>query len=280
MNIASPRWGDGVSSLRLVGYRGHDGWKDMSDFVVHFTKPSAADTSVATAVQASGGGGLHAWLAEQRAQDRSGYQPWIKILGEGRLCAGAKPLGAARSQPAIAELHRVVCFSEIPLDMLERLVERRSLYGVGFRKDVLVGKGGAPLWYLDKDGVQAQIIQREIRDRAADGVDPLDPLWRLTPFIDNPGNYPSGAYKFEWEREWRVVGDVRFDPGNVAFLFLPEDDHARARQFFVDVRVGHAGPDYLCPYIDPRWEIAQIQDALSNLPDAPVPSPAVTPWWL
>jgi hypothetical protein len=89
-----------------VGYRGHDGWKDMSDFVVHFTKPPAADTSVATAVQASGGGGLHTWLAEQRAQDRSGYHPWIKILGEGRLCAGEKPLGAARSQPALAELHR------------------------------------------------------------------------------------------------------------------------------------------------------------------------------
>ena len=150
----------------LVGYRGHDGWKDMSDFVVHFTKPPAADTSVATAVQASGGGGLHAWLAEQRAQDRSGYHQWIKILGEGRLCAGAKPLGAARSQPALAELHRVVCFSEIPLDMLERLVERRSLYGIGFRKDVLVGKGGAPLWYLDKDGVAGADHPARDRDRS------------------------------------------------------------------------------------------------------------------
>ncbi len=88
----------------------------------------------------------------------------------------------------------------------------------------------------------------------------------------------ADAYKFEREREWRVVGDVRFDPGNVAFL--PEDDHARARQFSVDARVGHTGPDYLCPYISPRWEIAQIQDALTSLPDAPAPGPAVTPWWL
>jgi hypothetical protein len=267
------------SSLGVMGYRGHDGWKDMSDFVVHFTKPPAADMGASTGLGASGGG-LHTWLAEQRTQDRSGYYPWIEILGEGRLRVGEKPLGAARSHPALAELHRVVCFSEIPLDMLDRLVERRSLYGVGFRKDVLVAKGGAPLWYLDKDGVQAQIVQRQVRDRSAAGVDPEDPLWRLTPFIDNPGNYASGLYRFEWEREWRVVGDVRFAPGEVAFLFLPEEEHARARQFFLDAQVGHIGPDYLCPYIDPRWEIRQIQDALDNVPDAPAPSLAVTPWWL
>ncbi len=247
----------------------------MSDFVVHFTKHAAG-----TGAGASGGDALQSWLVEQRAGDRSGYRQWIEILGEGRLRVGEKPLGAARKQPELAELHRVVCFSEIPLDMLERLVERRSLYGVGFRKDVLIDKGGAPLWYLDKDGSQAQIVQREIDERSAGGIDPRDPLWRLTPFIDSPGNYASGPYRFEWEREWRVVGDVRFEPGEVAFLFLPEDDHTRARQFFLDAQVAHTGPDYLGPYIDPRWDIAQIQHALDNVPDAPAPSPDVTPWWL
>lgn len=265
-----------------MGYCGREDWKDMSDFVVHFTKPVANNRPLPTAIEATPTShrGLPAWVAELRARDHSGYYPWIDILWEGRLRAGSKPLGAARKVAPVAALHHVVCFSEIPLDMLDRLIERRSLYGIGFRKDVLVRKNGAPLWYLDKDGVQAQIIQSQIRDRISSGVDPRDQLWKLTPFIDNPGNYAQRTYRFEWEREWRVVGDMLFDPADVAFLFLPEEDHDKARQFFSDAEVGHTGPAYLCHYIDPRWELAQIQEALSNVPYAPPPSPRVTPWWL
>lgn len=78
-------------------------------------------------------------------------------------------------------------------------------------------------------------------------------------------------------QQWiEILGEGR----EVAFLFLPEDDHTRARQFFLDAQVAHTGPHYLGPYIDPRWDIAQIQHALDNVPDAPAPSPDVTPWWL
>lgn len=266
-----------------MGYRGHDDWKDMSDFVVHFTRPmplneisapARNDPDRPTRMEVVG-----AILAKLRKEDRSGYYPWIDILGEGRLRPGDKLLGLGRNIVAVADLHRVVCFSEIPLDMLDRLIERRSLYGIGFRKDVVIAKGGAPLWYLDKDSTQAKLFQQLVRAAMASGVNPDDPIWKLTPFVDNPGNYPGSRYRFEWQREWRVIGDFNFTPEDVAFLFLPEKDHEKARQFFVDVELEHTGPAYLGAYIDPRWDMPKIQNALKTVPDAPPPSEAATPWW-
>ena len=93
-----------------------------------------------------------------------------------------------------------------------------------------------------------------MRTKRREGVDLSDPFWQLSPFIDNPGNYQTGERRFEWEREWRVVWQFEFEPDEVSFLFLPEADHARARQFFADVEVKHTGPVYDGVYIDPRGE--------------------------
>ena len=256
----------------------------MSDYVVHFTKPPAVPEPRSPLPPPEREGRLtrtefYERVRRVREEDRSGYYPMLDILGEGCLRPGPKPLGAARKIGALGRSQHVVCFSEIPLDMLDRLVERRSLYGIGFRKDVIVEKGGAPLWYLDKEGVQAGAVQRIIEDKVRSGVDPDDPFWKLTPFIDHPGVYKGRPYRFEWEREWRVAGEVPFEPDDVAFLFIPEDLHDRARQFFADAKVEHSGPSYDCAYIDPRWDMEKIQGALEDVPDPPGPSAHAVPWY-
>jgi Putative abortive phage resistance protein AbiGi, antitoxin len=267
-----------------MGYRGHERWHDMPDFLVHFTKPipkreigqppqPPAQTGRLTLEE------LIAGIEFDGRRDRTGYSPWIKILGSGRLKPGIKPLGLGRTIPQLSDRHRVVCFSEIPLDMLDRLIKRRSLYGVGFRKDFIVARGGAPLWYLDKESEQGKLVYELMRSKGREGVDPSDPFWQLSPFIDNPGNYRTGEYRFEWEREWRVVGEFQFEPHDVSFLFLPEENHAKARQFFADVKLEYSGPAYECAYVDPRWDMERIQDALTNVQETPPPSPGVVPWW-
>jgi hypothetical protein len=182
-----------------MAFRGRDDWHDMSDHVVHFTKTRESDPPA-----------------------DGGYAPMMSILGEGTLRTGPAPLGAARRISGLGSSQHVVCFSEIPLDQLARLLQRRSRYGIGFRKDVLVEKGGSPLWYLDRDSPHAAAVRDIINSKAAAGVDPDDPFWKLTPFIDHPGTYGGRTYRFEWEREWRVAGSVRFNPDEVAFLFLSQ----------------------------------------------------------
>jgi hypothetical protein len=229
-----------------TGYRGNPGWRDMSEYAVHFTKGIGA---------------------------ASEYDVMMKILWESRILPGG-PFGAARNLAEIAESQKSACFSEIPLDLLARLVDRRSLYGIGFRQDLLVGHGGTRVWYLDKGGAAAAAFQALVRDALAGEIDSSAPIWRLTPFVDFPGDYAGGPYRFEWEREWRVPGGVAFNPDDVAFLFVPESLHEAARTFFEGHLASQSGPAYLCPYIDPRWDMPRIQAEFAKVaspPIAPVP---------
>jgi hypothetical protein len=190
----------------------------------------------------------------------------LVFWGFGRLVPGPGAFGAARDVDVLYEYQRCVCFSEIPLPLLERLVDRRSRYGVGFRQDSLVTKGGARVWYLDKDGSPAVAFRVLVASKRLEGVDPDDPLWRLTPLVDFPGDYGSTQYRFEWEREWRVPHEVVFEPRDVAFIFLPEGEHSAARAFFQQAEQDETGPNYTCPFIDPLWPMERIQEAATNLP--------------
>jgi hypothetical protein len=230
-------------SVLSIGYRGNTNWRDMSEFAVHFTKPSTTN---------------------------SAYDVILKILWEGRILPSG-PFGAAKNLAEVVESQKSACFSEIPLDLLERLVARRSLYGIGFRQDVLTNRGGARVWYLDKGGPAADSFQALVRQAMTGGIDPTEALWKVTPFVDYPGEYTSATYRFEWEREWRVPGGVTFGPDDVAFLFIPEQLHAAARAFFEGHVRDNTGPAYLCPYVDPTWDMPRIQKAFSHLaaPAAP-----------
>jgi len=227
--------------MSTFGYRGNPDWRDMSEYAVHFTKPSGATDA---------------------------YNVMLKILWEGRITATG-PLGAARNLSELVESQKSACFSEIPLDMLARLIERRSLYGIGFRQDVLAARGGARVWYLDKDTPAATSFQEVVREAMVGGIEPDDAIWKITPFVDNPGDYGGTQYRFEWEREWRVPGGLSFGPVDVAFLFIPGELHAAARGFFEEALRENTGPAYLCPYVDPRWEMTQIQAALVPVPVLP-----------
>lgn len=55
-------------------------------------------------------------------------------------------------------------------------------------------------------------------------------------------------------------------------LFIPEELHAAARSFFVGHLAANTGPAYLCPYIDPRWDMARIQAAVAAVPPTPTMS--------
>jgi hypothetical protein len=224
-----------------TGYRGNPQWRDMSEYAVHFTKP---------------------------ANSTSAYDVMLAILWEGRIRTGG-PFGAARRVAGLGESQCSACLSEIPLDLLARLIQRRSLYGIGFRQDFLVEKGGARVWYLDKDGTVAAAFKEVVRSAESGEVDPSAPLWKVTPFVDYPGDYGGTQYRFEWEREWRVPRPLEFQPEDVAFLFIPEELHAAARTFFEEHLQENTGPAYLCPYVDPRWDMPTIQQAFAPIQGPP-----------
>lgn len=220
-----------------MGYRGHTNWRDMSEYVVHFTK----DTPESAA-----------------------YSSMISILYK-RVVSARTRFGAARGLDVLGESQQSACFSEVPLDRLDRLVERRSSYGIGFLQDVLVRAGGGRVWYVDNDSDLAASFRQLMAQYVRSPMDVSSPLWQLTPFIDFPGRYGAAEYRFEWEREWRVPGGLSFSPDEVAFLFIPEELHSRARAFFDEAEEENTGPNYRCPFLDPLWPDDQIQDALASI---------------
>ena len=204
----------------------------------------------------------------------------ITILAERRLVAGARAFGALTwcHTPAIVETQRSVCFSEVPLDRLDRLVERRrTSYGIGFRQDFLTQAGGGRVWYVDNNGELARTLRSYVNAAHGSPVDLQNPILRITPFVDYPGDYAGGPYRFEWEREWRVPRELRFGPDDVAFLFIPETHHDRARESLEDAHENHTGPAYVCPYIDPLWRDPEIQAAVAAVaPPAPLARPPLS----
>jgi hypothetical protein len=208
----------------MLGYGGNEDWRDMSEYVVHLTHRGALR----------------------------------KILSEGALEA-RNPMGTARNLHQLGDSQQAVCLSEIPLDRLDRLVERHGRYGVGFRKTFIRREGGTPVWYLWRDTLIADAFQTLVTDAMRGGVDPEDRLWQVTPFVENPGSGPWGRYEFDWEREWRVVGDLVFAPADVAFLIIPEGEYSEMTEeveWFFD--------DYSPAVIDLTWPLPKLQQVLAE----------------
>ena len=212
---------------KLIGSM-HPNWEDMSPFVVHFTKNSATSSE---------------------------YDNSISILASRRLEAQNR-FGMGKNH---TESPRCVCFSEVPLHQLKRLADKRGSYGIVFRKDFIVARNGGPILYAYQDTPHAMAI-RTLIDKAVGKAD--DPIWRVAPFIDQPGQYGSSSYFFEWEREWRHVGNLQFDEADPVFLIIPEDLHEAARHFFDNAEREQLGPNYKCPFIDPYWGLEKIKGIL------------------
>jgi hypothetical protein len=223
-------------------------WADMSDYVVHFVKrPRGAAANITSSFGIS----LPA-----------DYEAIISILGNGMLEA-RNAFGIAATSAPNPNSQKVACFSEVPLHMLKRLVDRRGTsYGVGFTKQFIVDKGGGPIMYAYFGTPHEQAIRSMLKAAAAD---PSADIWKLTPLIDSAGASRGGGtpYLFEWEREWRHVGNFTFAPTDAAFLLIPEELHEAAAGFFADAEAENTGPAYKCPFIDPKWDISRIRAALS-----------------
>jgi hypothetical protein len=206
-----------------LGFRGNDEWRDMSEYLVHLTNQVA----------------------------------FRRILRDGELRASPKSFGAARRVRDVEVPQQSVCLSEIPLDYLSRLVDRRGNFGVGFAKRSVAMTGGAPVWYLRKDSPVAAVFKRLVENACGQDGRPIsqdDPVWDLTPYIDFPGSYWDTEYEFEWEREWRIEG-LKVNVDEVRFLFAPEQYHRETALLWT-------GPTPAI--IDTTWPMARIQQILAD----------------
>lgn len=211
----------------------------------------------------------------QLSQGQSSWPPMLihltdsigtlrRILDEQRLRA-LNPFGAAHNHLELAASQRVVSFSEIQMVDVERLAGRHGRYGLGFTRTWLQKQGGAPVWYLPRDTPLQQYVFNSVR-RLGFRRDPeLDHLlWKLTPFIDYPqdGVGAPSTYDWRWEREWRVVGDVPFEAGDIAVLIAPEEQRDEVNHVWLEAG-WKSRRGVMPPVIDASWPSSQQDEVLS-----------------
>lgn len=234
-------------------------WTDMSNYLVHFAKGKDSPA----AQKASKG-------AKKRSEDDPGYETMMSVLSSGQLKPGAA-FGIGRKLAPQPETQQAVCLSEVPPGDWRRLSERRqSAYGIGFSRKFISVRGGGPIWYARNGGTANKALKKLMRMGADD---PAHPVWQITAMIDAPGVYWRASYEYEWEREWRHIGELNFEPEDVAFLFIPEELHAQAKAFFAHAYHENLGPAYVCPFIDAKWSRDRVEEELSKEPAAFPPAP-------
>jgi len=163
----------------------------------------------------------------------------------------------AAQSGSLQDKFKVVCFTETPIDqidvLLENVIERDfklEPYGLVFEKKYVREKGGNPVFYLTKD------IARVL----------LKSLFPSLCKNDLPGNVtPEQASRllalvtvceegndWHWEREWRIVGNLEFNPADDIYCGLcPEEDILYFESSYRGVK-----------FISPTWGINKILDKL------------------
>jgi hypothetical protein len=225
----------------VLGYRGNPAWRDMSEYVVHFCGTRQA---------------LVAILTSGAIEGRTPFG-WARDVEQER---GA----AQRRGERLVDYptQKSVCLSEVPLDLLDRLIGRRGPWGLGFTKQSVVDDGGAPVWYVEKDKALASALAG-LQQSLTTPNQRRD--WHtITRFIDKVGEFPDGTvYRFEWEREWRVPRRLDLCAGHPAFLFAPTAEQAQVVADLTARGVART-PHGIAPLLDPTWAEPALQATLAQ----------------
>lgn len=170
------------------------------------------------------------------------------------------PVGYQNRGMMPLEWLQCVCFSETPISELRSFykatqqssrVNQYQKYGIAFSQAFVRSRGGHPLLYFDSnrdDTITAINKIGEPTNREA--TRPLLPL--CEPFgrkRNADGTLQEGSVDFRWEREWRRVGDFRFEYAEAAFGLCPAHE--------IDEMERSVNAAFT--FIDPDWEPEQIR---------------------
>lgn len=173
------------SDTQWVGTPQHPNAADLSRFLIHMTR-SEADLA--------------------------------SILTQGVLEARAV-YGIASHIKSRADGQRTICFTEMPLAELTRMASRGRVFGIVFSKEKLRDTYGAqPVWYISEPSPEHSAMRELMKvGKAVDSA-----VWKITPFIEGVrSTNRRGGSDWRWEREWRVLGDLRFELDDIAAVLIP-----------------------------------------------------------
>lgn len=214
--------------------------EDISRFVVHLTRDDTND-------------------CENGARARNNF---LSILKERRIRAfGAHCLHKNKLEDVpekVARAFRVSCFTEVPLNQIHLLTQpikgrqaNMEPYGFVFKKEFLIHRRAQPAIYVNSYGGNTELTEAvdEIFETARRDRFP-GKTWRVLPFV----NAMHERYDFTWEREWRIVGSLKFTLKDLVCIILPEEEKGDMRKSLTTAGLA---------VISPGWTYEQIVGQLA-----------------
>ena len=135
----------------------------------------------------------------------------------------------------IQNLFKVTCFTETPLDQIEILTTevygricKLKPYGLVFTKKFIREKQGNPVFYVDNYMFESFFTlynDAKKRDFSQKDYKTLALVNKCTQDMD-----------FHWEREWRIVGNLKFELSEIFCGLCPDDDISYFQSRYPEVK--------------------------------------------
>ena len=181
---------------------------DLSTFLVHLTRTTGGKTAKQRLAQIIIGGAIEAVSPFGHAVSRLQASRWS------------------------LDSQRCVCFTETPLEHISLLTEQIEGRQIKFEPyEIIITKkqarklGVNPVWYLDITPGHDWLTKpmNALIERAISEKNVLNPVFTMTPFVEQFGLGAGNPKDFSWEREWRVRN--AFPVPTKYMLLCPEADH-------------------------------------------------------
>ncbi len=215
---------------------------DISRFMVHLTRNDTGEWDGAGACAAKNFGEIFRSLEIRALKAHCLHGPKVRLLSE-----------KYRSK------FEVACFTETPLDQIKHLVKpiagratQLEPFGFVFRSEFIKSLGGQQVTYVNSyeansfvregyDAIYQSAVNNNFRGKG----------WRILPHV----SALNERCDFAWEREWRVVGSVKFAISDLVCVILPEDFHG-------PIRFGLAQRGIAV--VSPEWSYEKMVESLSD----------------
>lgn len=179
----------------------------------------------------------------------------------------------AKESPDIQDKFKVACFTEVPFENIKYLTQisnrQKNFEGYG----IIFSKDGYE-YYEDEEGMQQYAIhpnsvfylyghnkelKKAIRHQYDQWLKDIKSNNRDSEFYRFGAlvNIISEEHNFQWEREYRTIGDFNFVLNHIMAIIAPEDEHDEIR--------AEVGQDLLngLLFLDITWNLETIVNNMS-----------------
>lgn len=154
------------------------------------------------------------------------------VLGKAKGYAFSRLISMLKDKEIIASTmpwtnSHAVCFTECPWTSLIDHTDAYSPYGIGFSKQLIFSRNGAPVYYVRAD----QFEKQQWHEHLKAFVTPFWPIYRPKS-INSKKEFPTCDYTHE--REWRIPHNFHFEYDHIEFIVL--DNYKDMAKFPKDLK--------------------------------------------